>query len=65
MVRKKNGKGFEDENIQWITVQGGNINWKKIYIGKNIYWKKINIGKKKEKANLVIPIEKIKRHTIG
>ena len=40
---KKNSKCFEDENIQRITVKG-----KKIYIGK----------KKKEKANLVIPIEK-------
>ena len=41
MVRKKNGKWFEEENIQRITVKG-----------ENIYWKK------KEKANLVIPIEK-------
>ena len=44
MVRKKPGKWFEDENIQRITVKGKNI-----YIGKK---------KKKEKANLVIPIEK-------
>ena len=48
--KKKPGKWFEDENIQRITVKG----------------KKIYIGKKKEKANLIIPIEKkIKRHTIG
>ena len=43
MVRKKPDKWFEDENIQRITVNGKNI-----YIGK----------KKKEKANLVILIEK-------
>ena len=49
---KKPGKLFEDENIQRITVKGENIYWKKYILEKNIY-----IGKK-EKANLVIPIEK-------
>ena len=43
---KKTGKWFEDENIQRITVKG-----------KNIYWKKY-ILEEKEKANLVIQIEK-------
>ena len=46
MVRRKPGKLFEDKNIQRITVKG-----------KNMY-EKIYIGKKKEKSNLVIPIEK-------
>ena len=45
MVRKQNGKWFEDENIQRITVK-----------------EKKYILEKKENANLVIPIEKIKRH---
>ena len=42
MVRKKPGKWFEDENLQWITVKG----------------EKKYILEKKEKANLVILIEK-------
>ena len=54
---KKPGKWFEDENIQWITVNG-----EKIYI----YWKKIYIGKKKKKRpTLSNQLKKIKRHAIG
>ena len=49
-MKKYPGKWLEDENIQRITVKA------KIYI---------YILEKKEKADLVIPIEKIKRHAIG
>ena len=38
MVRKKTGKWFEDEHVQWITVKGENI------------LEKIHIGKKKRKG---------------
>ena len=50
MVRKKNSKWFEDENIQQITVKR-----KKMYI----------LGKKKKRATLSYQLKKIKRQAIG
>ena len=48
MIRKKNGKWFEDENIQRITVKG------------NIY---IYIGKKKKRPTLSYQLKKKSKDT--
>ena len=47
--QKKNGKWFEDENIQRIIVRG----------------KKIYILEKKKRPTLLYQLKKIKRHAIG